>query len=686
MNFKPYSKCIIILMLISVNLLYSCEYGIFNKDMPDGSRFTLIVDNQIDDDASKMNFYSFEYSANNANKKYLKLTCIHTKNNENVNVGSYTFSSPTLHLSTIDNNTVGLSISNIDIIGFHEIYAKSSISKNFDKCFIINSSSTIEDFDISYSILSDNLDEFEKTLLNSGSIKSSDNSQKIELISDASYMFTLFSNTLKAFPQTEITMSNKEEFKITKIDNSHFKIDTMLNDKSSETDVQIQIKNTNIKANFEITTTKRNTIIIDKIVPKTDEDIIAIKKDDGRQTYIINTKSTNKNNNDELFAYFSMQNSDENISNDILNSQKLKITDISCFFMDLLINTSNKTIEINPLRDTADGDNLNKYCYIYFFDEFKNYISRFRIVIGSVCEKIDITPSSVQTQSQKSGSVQINIFPQYDGEIVWYFSSLLSKFTPTPLSRNEVNQFLFSPNIQKDNQTYYINNMSYNSNEYFFATANSDDNLFYYTTYSNAKSVYLVAFLPKLNMYKAIPFQISGDSQVILKSNIKVVNASAPLGVYNDDKEKFEDEFEEINLPNGQEYPQTYQNGKYGDLTRCFYFPHNSISDITIEVQNLKNNININQTRESSELFTTELFPLGDNDKYTLKITPKWYDNYYMHLLTDNIDMPSTYKDKDKKDMWGKIFYQYIGSAYIMLNANNTNIKLKITIYPKLDS
>lgn len=671
MNFK---RLTVFLFLLSA-LFLSCRFGAFNKDYPDSSLFKITLDGREYKEYSTSAIMSLNLDDSNLKGKYLEISIDYYKGENIVDVGGYSFSSQSIKIETIDYKSSGVRIDDINTLGAHIINCKSDVSSKFDKSFVINVSSSISDFDISYTLKSPDIDFSEN--INTASYDGSD----IELISSSLYNFTISTSDSKSIPELEVS-TNSEYAQITKIDNTHFTLALLPCNDKTKIELSIMLKNSSLGAVMKIICISKKDVIIELKDTKNDEDLLTLTSEGGIREYTVDLK-TQTLDKKELYAYLSQQDGDENKSSSIKDELKRERISLSNHYMEFNFDGKTKTLRIIPKNSTTfQNDNgvvRNVFFYLYFFDSFGEYIKRFRICISPCVEKIKLSSAKVEVKAQKSGCIEATTYPNEKAELLWYFTqeSPYSVQNPVPMKYSEVQKYISSMNRRVINKDIKISTNCYNANEYFFALSPKTEQIFYYTTLSQAKAMYIVVKPIDQDVFTSIPFLISGDSQIILKSQHCLYDKIVPSTEYTS-KEEFEKSFITKNLPRGQEYPDTAE-GSAG-LVRTFYLPHNKPSNINLKVEPENSSVSISGTKQSKNILLASLEETDKEGEYSIEIEPLWYQRNYDFALNDDVPRPSC-DIKDGQDAYGKNFYQYLGLGVLYLNIQGTKITLRIIIY-----
>ena len=382
-------------------------------------------------------------------------------------------------------------------------------------------------------------------------------------------------------------------------------------------------------------------------------------------------------------------------------------------YFDIYFNGKTRELIITPRINTIHNDkNINFYLHVK--DSAGNYLGWWRIMIGGIVESIQLSIDSLEGKPAQSGTIKAEVFPHNaECDVLWYISesphnSNGSDMSPNPtedvLIKNMVSMLpypVYRQNPTDPSKQYTINlkNRGGATNTYFNtmaaspATKNGISTLVYSLGSISGKA-YLTAIACKVSpsgdvegvenytIYTSIPITISSNGEVAFRSEMSVNNQikDSNGNYFNLDQYKDENMRPTI-LPrrlSGQYYPDTLEDSKYGVLTRSFYFPHDSVSTLYVDLFGTDEmEFSYTPSKEAQKLFTIEQTeePTG----YALTITPLIHQ-YYINSETNTIAKKPPTNKSESVEGYGD-FSKYIGVGYVNIKVNGTNGILRIVIY-----
>ena len=661
-----------------------CEYGIFNKDYPDHSEILVYADNDLDNALSKSRTLTYLLDDEKMSEKFIRIEAKHMKG-ESESKGGFAFESDTVSWTVADEKTIVVPLNRIRTLGVHEIRIISSLGDQFNKKFLICASSSLKSIDVEYSI-EKKAEGIEYGGSDKGSFTTQDDfTSPITLIPSSTYAFKLGSESKFKIPTVDFTVKDSGVMHFEKESDCAARLIIESGSESKESSFTISIRNSDIKITVPVLIKDIANLSISEESAKDDKtNVIFIENTDSAKNYAISLKTASDDNR-TLVAYFAKQGNSEDISGSITNSLKNTITVQSNDYFSLSFNGKAKTLNIIPKKQTT-LDNRNLHFYLYVYDTDDNYFGRWRIMIGGNIEKIELEPTEISAKTQTSSSTRAALTPNSDSRmLIWYLSkSKGDDIAPPPMEKQFQDNIVSFMTKYAASDTIRIGDLTYDTSKHSFGMTQGLDHTMRWTTGSEAACAYLIALDPESLQFDSVPFLVSAESSIVLKSDDPISGKKASDMAYNGNTKEFEDGFHAISFPYGQCYPDTYANGENGRMTRMFYLPHNRISRIGIKTSNIRM-LTVSPTSQSNQLLSFELLRSESEGCYDLEITPAWLDLDSKSKSGSTVAKPPCQNPSAGADSYGKIFYQYIGRCSLEMTAypkseENCESKIKIKI------
>ena len=665
--------------LFALSIFTSCKYGIFNQYYPNKSELEVYIDNEYDKQLSKTCSLTLNLDDEKYKNKYLKIKAQHLKNDKIID-SDFKFSSKKLKLNIDEEGSVLINLSLINELGVHTVKATSLIDKDFDISFSLIIISSLKSIDVKYSI-----DKVVEGLDYDGSDRGEINSANmiyspVYLISASSYTFIVNAVENLKIPKLEFSVisKNKNAY-FEKINDNCSKLIISKNANDDELNIHISILNSDIKIIIPAIVIDIAMLNIGESDARDPKEQVLLLKNNGERKLFNLELSASSDENRKLCAFFIIQNdeSDKNLS--IAKNSKKEIIDERCEYMSLYFDQSKRMLSIIPHKESVfNGKNV--YQYLYIWDERNNYLGRWRIIIGGFIESVKITNDKIDVKTQQSGVVSASVYPQdSECDIIWYLSKGGANYPESfePLRKTEAREYVSFINNEK-NFEIEIDGSSYSSSDYTMIMTSGNTHNLYYTTGTNSGTCYLVALERKTKIFDYIPVLISSDGSITIRCEREVVETVVPSIAFRDTA-SFINSFEIKNFPDGQYYPLSAENDKYGSNTRSFYLPHNETSKIEITTS-LISQLMIEETDESKKIYTFELLKSEEEQKYILYINPIWL-SAKKDIEKNNNGYKVAQCQSDGRDSYGKIFFEYLGVGSLIIIIGNNKMKIRISIF-----
>ncbi|HAL18234.1 MAG TPA: hypothetical protein DCO86_01225 [Spirochaetaceae bacterium] len=677
-----------ILIIILSALSIGCEYGLFNKYYPNRSEIIAYIDGDMDSLLSKSKMLAYSIEDDKMNGKFIRLEAMHLRGDEKVK-GGFLFESDSVSFTASDDRTITIPLDRIRTLGVHEIEITSKLDKAFDHKFLICATTPMKSFEAQYSI-SQAFDLIDYEGSDSGSFRSNDCfSKPIRLISASTYLFSLTSGSEYKIPTTDFLSKNPEIMRFEKESDTQARL-IIGDDAAGKTGaLSISVRNSGIEATVPVLIDDIASISIrEREHSDIKTETIFVKDPNVVKEYSIDLSSAS-NQSRRFQAYFTRQSNSEDISEEISSDMQKEILAQSNEYFSISFDGASRKISVNTKKQTVkDGRNL--YFYIYVFDDAGKYFGRWRVLCGGETESVEFEEKEVRTKTQTSSSTLAKLVPDDDSKtLLWYLSKSKGEIgnPPMPLEKEIQDSLISFIDKYPSAGTIRLGDTSYNASAYSFGMTQGQSHAIHWTTGGEAASLYLVAASLEGDAFCSMPFLISADSGIVLKSADPISNKKASEQNYEGNWKEFEDSLHPIDFPNGQSYPETYLKGEFGQNTRTFYLPHNKISRIRMETVGIRS-LTVSPTSQSSKLLAYDLFGLEECEGYALEITPIWLDlNNKFKNGRPGAFAPAQNPDSGP-DAYGKVFYQYIGKCALELKAfanaesgGESKIKIRIVLF-----
>ena len=676
------------LVIIIAALSISCEYGLFNKYYPDRSEIIAYIDGDADALLSKSKTLTYSLEDDKMNGKFIRLEAAHMKGNEKTK-GGFLFESDSVSFNATDDRTITIPLNRIRTLGVHEVRITSKVDRAFDHKFLICATTPMKSFEVEYSI-SQSFDHIDYGGSDSGAFRSNDVFAKpIRLVSASTYLFSLTSESEYKIPTTDFSTNDSQMMRFEKESDTQARL-IISDDAAGKTGtLSISIRNSGIETTVPVLIDDIASISIQEYEHGDSKtDTIFVKDANVVKEYSIALSSAS--NQSRCFrAYFTRQSNSEDISSEITSDMQKEVLAQSNEYFSISFDGASRKISVNTKNQTVkDGRNL--YFYIYVFDDAGKYFGRWRILVGGETESVEFEDKEIRTKTQMSSSTQAKLVPDDDSKtLLWYLSRSKGESgkPPAPLEKEIQDNLISFIDKYQSAGTIRLGDASYDASACSFGMTQGNDHTMRWTTGGEATSLYIVAASPESGAFRSMPFLVSADSGIVLKSADPISNKMASELTYEGNWKEFEDSLHPIDFPNGQCYPETYMKGEFGQNTRTFYIPHDKTSRIRIDTAGIQS-LTVSPTSQSNQMLTYDLFGAEESEGYVLEITPIWLDlNNKFKNGSPGASAPAQ-SPASGPDAYGKVFYQYIGKCTLELRAfakaegrNESKVKLRIIIF-----
>lgn len=728
-------------------LLFSCdlEETTVTKSVLSASLNGSILEEQTRNDTLVIRLDRKDDDKDNSIKGegYFELSCLHYNDEEELPNLGFTFECATLPFVTKNATSAYMNLSNGNItLGEHTVSIKSSVDKKFDKTFYIFVKSEVDTLSLSYNIISPIKDliyqkEDEPSAV-SGTVSGAKNviylatntiySLKVEAGNKANLGNLTFTTSGTSSADLPLLTLDGNENATKTLTTSAERTDEALVEaykQSGATEglptLTIRLDGTEIAINYYVILRQYSEISIDE--DNRDKNLIkyiSLTRDDKVKNYTINVLGNIADGAIQAFLSTGTQNEETvpipesgYFTSGVHYAKSTLEAGGEQTYFDVYFDGEKREVQITPRKDTV-YNNKNIDFYLHLRDASENYLGYWKILVGGIVEKIELSASTLDGNPQKSGIIKATVYPQSaDVSVLWYISdkqyfpnaieqspspsedpysrSLISMTSPLSSHLNDAGKTYTMLMKNRINQSGIKNDEYYNSTSSIPLMENGISTLLY-SLGANSGKAYLTAVVIKnatngtitsdndYKIYKSIPLTISSNGEISVHSVIGVSKTVVSEGrTYTLDPYKDENG-ERISLPNrelGQRFPDTLEDGKYGDATRSFYFPHNAVSSIDIDIAGTDETVKITSSAESNKLFT-----VNENQKsngITLTITPYWFTYYQDALRNDKKVFPP--KNKNEQNEAFGSFSEYIGTSYLTYEIGKTKGNLRIVIY-----